>query len=65
MSRLIDCEPSRETLYPVDIPGHVWPRRAGRKDQVTLYFSYEQLAELRAEVASAIVKANKHRVESK
>ena len=66
MSRLVEREPSEGTLYPVEIPGHVHPRhRIGRKDRVQLYFTIEQLTKLRAAVAAAIVKANKHRVESK
>jgi len=45
------------------VPGHVWVRRTRDNDQAHLYFSIEQLKTLRANVAAAIVKANKHRME--
>jgi hypothetical protein len=64
MSRLIDRipTPGREgdTLYPVEIPGHVWPRRFGNHvDQATLYFTAEQLVSLRSRTAQAILKVAK------
>lgn len=59
MSKLVDRLPSPGTLYPVEIPGHVWKRRFGRSDPVTLYFTREQLQALRASAATAILKANK------
>jgi len=62
VSRLIEREPSRDTLYPVAIPGHVWLRR--NKDVVILYFTAVQLKELRANAAAAILRANKHRMEN-
>jgi hypothetical protein len=65
MSRLIDRKPSEGTLYPVALPGHVWVRRIVSPTPATLYFTMEQLTELRAAVAAAIVKANKHRMERK
>ena len=65
MSRLINRKPSRDTLYPVALPGHVWVRRTDPPPPATLYFSMKQLVELRATVAAAIVKANKHRMESR
>jgi hypothetical protein len=65
VSKLIERESSGDTIYPVDIPGHVWPRRTGRKDPAVLYFSYEQLAKLRANIAKTILKANKHRMENR
>ena len=59
MSRLIDRVPSPGTLYPVEIPGHIYPRRFGRNDTVTLYFTRDQIQALRASAATAILKANK------
>jgi hypothetical protein len=65
VSRLIDREPDHETIYPVEVPGHVFPRRASQSGRATLYFSMEQLTQLRANVAKAILKANKRRMESR
>jgi hypothetical protein len=66
MSRLIErALDDADTLYPVEIPGYVWPRRSGEKTPVSLYFTAKQLAKLRANVAKSIVKANKHRMESR
>jgi len=62
MGRVINRKPSTDTLYPVDLPNHVWVRH---DRPATLYFTMKQLTELRAAVAAAIVKANKHRMESK
>ena len=64
MSRLIDRVPTPgregDTLYPVEIPGHVWPRRfGGYTESATLYFTAEQLVSLRARTAQAILKAAK------
>lgn len=66
MSRLISRKPEDvDTLYPVEIPAHVWPRRSGQETPVSLYFTPAQLRKLRANVAKTILKANKHRMESK
>jgi hypothetical protein len=66
MSRLIErALDDADTLYPVEIPGYVWPRRSGEKTPVSLYFTAKQLAKLRANVAKSILKANKHRMESR
>ena len=43
MSRLIERAPDdADTLYPVEIPAHVWPRRSGEKTPVSLYFTVPQ-----------------------
>lgn len=65
MSKLVDRLPSPGTLYPVEIPGHVWKRRFGRNDTVTLYFTRDQIQALRASAATAILKANKHKMGDK
>lgn len=64
-SKAITRQPSRDTLYPIALPGHVWVRRTDPPPPATLYFTHKQLVELRATVAAAIVKANKHRMESR
>jgi hypothetical protein len=61
MQRTLRRRPSLGTLYPITIPGH----GAARDRPATLYFTYEQLVELRVAVAEAILKANKHRMESR
>jgi hypothetical protein len=43
----------------------VWVKRSDSPPPATLYFSMKQLVELRATVAEAIIKANKHRMESR
>lgn len=64
--RLIErASDDADTLYPVEVPGYAWPRRSGQKTPVALYFTAKQLAKLRANVARTILKANKHRMESR
>jgi hypothetical protein len=62
MGRLIEREKDEagDLLYPVEIPGHVWPRRSGiHRDQATLFFTAAQLTTLRANAAAALLKADR------
>jgi len=65
VSRLIDREVDHETIYPVDVPGYVFPKRVGKPEPARIFLSFDQLTKLRANVAKAILRANKHRMESK
>jgi hypothetical protein len=57
--KLVARDPeSGDTLYPVKIPGHV---RVMKGKPLTLYFSAEQLAELRARAEAAALKAQANR----